>query len=172
MAGNAKAGVRGAWEKAVAISREPSARRFLKFCAVGASGVVVNLAALALFGDGLGIHANIAAALAIELSIISNFLLNDGWTFSERNEGPRWLRMGRFHAVSLVGAAIQWTVFVTLNATVAAWILHLPGETWSVVTRPPDVGFYMYLSQLSGVVIATAWNFGANNFWTWRTPEG
>jgi len=149
--------------------------RFAKFCAVGASGVVVNLGCLALFADLLGAQANLAAALSIEISINTNFLINELWTFRDRRDGSggvarRWLR---FHAVSFVGAALQWSVFVALNAVVA-WIVG-NGATEGIVSAiadPPDVGRWMYASQLAGIAVATLWNFTANFFWTWKREKG
>jgi dolichol-phosphate mannosyltransferase len=152
--------------------------RFLKFCAVGASGVLVNLGCLGLFARAIGVQANLAAAMAIEISIITNFLINEAWTFRDRRaEGAFRRRLLRFHLVSLVGAALQWLVFVTLNAAIAAafggpaasadagWL-----QRWVVgpVLDPADVGDWVYVSQLAGIAIATFWNFFANFYWTWK----
>jgi dolichol-phosphate mannosyltransferase len=147
--------------------------RFAKFCAVGASGVLVNMGCLALFAELLGAQANVAAALSIEISINTNFLINELWTFRDRRSGPgstghRWLR---FHAVSFIGAALQWSVFVAGNALVAWSAGRAPGLV-SAIADPPDVGAWMYLSQLVGIGIATLWNFMANFFWTWKHGTG
>ena len=143
--------------------------RFMKFCTVGASGVVVNLGCLALFTGVFGVQANLAAALAIEVSINTNFLINELWTFRDRSAGKSGFlkRLVRFHLVSLVGAAIQWVVFVGMNSIVAMAC----GQDVSLVaavTDPPDVGSWMYLSQLTGIGVATIWNFIANFYWTWK----
>jgi putative flippase GtrA len=155
--------------------------RFAKFCAVGASGVVVNMGCLALLADALGAQANLAAALSIEISINTNFLINELWTFRDRRDPSggaprRWLR---FHAVSFVGAALQWSVFVALNA-VFAWIVGVGGAAGDgaragvlpAISDPPDVGRWMYVSQLAGIAVATLWNFTANFFWTWKREKG
>lgn len=147
--------------------------RFAKFCAVGASGVFVNMGSLALLADLLGVQANAAAALSIEISVNTNFLINELWTFRDRrggagSAGHRWLR---FHAVSFVGAALQWSVFVAGNALVARALGRAPGLLDAVVS-PPDVGAWMYASQLAGIGVATLWNFMANFFWTWKHETG
>lgn len=152
--------------------------RFLKFCVVGASGVVVNMGCLTLFARVMGIHANVAAALAIEVSIVTNFLVNEAWTFRDRRtSGALPSRMVRFHLVSLVGAALQWIVFVAANAVFATALgIPLAGagggwiERWIIhpVLTPPDVGSWMYLAQLAGIAVATFWNFFANFYWTWK----
>ena len=157
--------------------------RFLRFCTVGASGVVVNLATLALF-DALGVNKILASAAAIEISILSNFAANDFWTFKDRGERQgRFGRMIQFQLVSLVGALVQFTVFVLSFfcwAHMFGYGAELPDETNLVsllsavrafIADPPEVGAGMYLSQLIGIGIATGWNFAANLFWTWRRPE-
>ncbi|MCP4604768.1 MAG: GtrA family protein [Proteobacteria bacterium] len=165
--------------------------QFLKFCTVGASGVVVNLGILALLSDGFGIQINIASAVAIEISINSNFFINELWTFRDHNDdsgikgfSKRWLQ---FHAVSIVGGIVQWTIFIAVNM---CWLLMLEGGTavgeysamgadWldhyilGPIAHPPDVDNLKYLSQLFGIGIATLWNYFANFYWTWKqkTPE-
>jgi putative flippase GtrA len=162
-------------------------RRFMKFCTVGASGVVVNMATLALLAEIVAVNDNLASALAIAVSILSNFLLNDVWTFRDRRAAARafWRRLVRFFVVSLLGAVIQWTVFVlgnfaifslTIPADVVAahWDLSAGtsiGDVVAIVSRPPPVGAWKYLSQLCGIALATGWNFLANVYWTWASIE-
>jgi putative flippase GtrA len=149
--------------------------RFVKFCAVGASGVLVNLGTLGLLADGLGLQVNAAAALAILVSINTNFAINELWTFRDRRAagdgglGRRWLR---FHLVSLAGGAIQWLVFVGANLAFAS-LLGAQGSQASAGVRaavldPGDVGAWKYLSQLAGIGVATLWNYFANFHWTWK----
>jgi putative flippase GtrA len=161
--------------------------RFIKFSCVGASGVGVNLAALFFFADVLRLHANFSSALAIEVSILSNFLLNEYWTFRDRRmeSGTFGLRALRFNLVSLVGALVQWSVFVYANLAWAIMIFspadllayHAAAENllqrWVLhpVLQPPEVGYLMYASQLLGIGIATFWNFLVNVHWTWRKHE-
>lgn len=158
-------------------------RRFLKFCSVGASGVVVNLGAMWVLLELLGVHTNISSAAAIELSIFSNFALNEIWTFGDHEASTSLRRRAaRFHVVSLVGAALQWTVFVAANVGWLALVAepgamgeYLAGDSgfWAryvvrPILDPPDVGHLTYVSQLVGIGVATGWNFIANFHWTWR----
>lgn len=157
---------------------------FLKFAIVGASGVIVNLAALAIF-SALGLRSSLASALAIQVSIGTNFVINDRWTFVDRRSNERWWgRALRFELISLVGAVIQWTVFIGGNVAllwldaggdgVAAW--YAAGEPSALkplvhpIAHPPEVGYGIYLSQLAGIAVATGWNFFANLIWTWKAP--
>ena len=64
----------------------------VKFVLTGLSGVFVNLGSFQLLLS-LRVHELLASPIAIELSIISNFLLNNYWTFSDRTlSGKRRVR--------------------------------------------------------------------------------
>lgn len=155
--------------------------QFIKFAAVGASGVLVNLGAFSAF-LALGVRSSVASALAIQVSILSNFAVNELWTFRGHRTGGSVLgRAARFQLVSLVGAVMQWTVFIAGNV---AWLWALDGSAafdeyfagaegitgrlQRSVVEPPDVGVWLYVSQLAGIGVATGWNFLANFYWTWR----
>ncbi len=154
--------------------------RFIKFGLVGASGVGVNLAVLWL-GLQVGLRSTAASALAIELSILSNFIVNELWTFAELRPGSRGGRMVRFQLVSLVGAAAQFAVFVlgnllalrlTQGADALGAYFDGDGSLWAryaqrPVVDPPAVGAWVYVNQLAGIAVATGWNFLANVKWTW-----
>lgn len=58
-------------------------RQFIKFGTVGFIGFIVNALGLELFYR-IGLTPGLAAAFGAELAIISNFTLNNLWTFSER----------------------------------------------------------------------------------------
>ena len=58
--------------------------RWLKFNAVGAAGIAVQLGALALFKSGLGIHYLWATALAVEVAVLHNFYGHVRWTWADR----------------------------------------------------------------------------------------
>jgi putative flippase GtrA len=97
-------------------------KKFLKFCAVGFSGVFVNLGALTLF-TSFGLLSSLASALAIYISILSNFVMNEWWTFrDQRGSTGIVTRALRFQVVSLVGAAIQWSIFLIVNVGCLWWI--------------------------------------------------
>jgi len=76
--------------------------RWLKFNAVGALGIGVQLLALALFKGVFGIHYLIATAMAVETAVLHNFVWHEHWTWRDRNllePGRRSLlgRLLRFH---------------------------------------------------------------------------
>ncbi|MEQ7739107.1 GtrA family protein [Escherichia coli] len=64
----------------------PVAGRMSKFAAVGAFGTVLNLAIMAVI-LGLGSHYLLAAIVATELTILSNFLMQERLVFRDRLDG-------------------------------------------------------------------------------------
>ena len=56
--------------------------KFFKFCMVGFSGYIINALALELFFR-LGIPLGFSAAIGTEMAIISNFSLNNIWTYNK-----------------------------------------------------------------------------------------
>jgi dolichol-phosphate mannosyltransferase len=125
--------------------------RFIKFCLVGASGVGVNLGIFWLLTRYGGMRESdfLALAIAIEVSIITNFILNEFITFRDRRApGASFiLRLLKFNAICVAGAGIQ--------AGVYALFYHV----W---------GVYDILSDLIGIIIATLWNYVLNIWLTWK----
>jgi dolichol-phosphate mannosyltransferase len=137
--------------------------RLVRFGMVGATGVGVNLAALWLLAEVAGVRDVPASAIAIEASILWNFVLNDAFTYRDRNAGARAgrvERLARYNAVSLVGFAIQLGAVVVLRAVA----LHL--------LEREALGALRYPVQCAGIVLATAWNFTGNLRFTWAQRPG
>lgn len=130
--------------------RSGEATRFARFLVVGGGGALVNLGSLAYLHGVLGVHYLLAGAAAIELGLLWNFSLNALWTFRDRVPSTaRGLAraLGRDHAVRAGG--------ILLNLGILALLAGLAGV-------PP------VLAQAVGIVVATAWNFGGNQVWTWE----
>lgn len=87
---------------------------FIKFNVVGLSGVGVNEGAflLLLYSH---MYYLLASAIAIEISIVSNFIFNDYWTFRDRRHGHMAARMAKFNLLMLIGLVVQ--VAVVFGAT-------------------------------------------------------
>jgi dolichol-phosphate mannosyltransferase len=125
-------------------------RRFIKFCLVGASGVLVNMGLLWLLTEVVGLFYLVSAAIAIETSIINNFILNDIWTFRDRRAPGRTaglVRLLKFNLVSAAGIGINMGVLWTCTEV---------------------LGIYYLISNLCGIAAAMLWNFIINLSWTWR----
>ena len=57
-----------------------------------------------------GIYLLYASTVAIEVSILSNFVLNDLWTFRDRRSGSAWSRLVRFNLLMLAGLVVNASV--------------------------------------------------------------
>ncbi|HEX7125151.1 MAG TPA: GtrA family protein [Thermodesulfobacteriota bacterium] len=123
--------------------------RLARFLAVGAVGAVVNLGTLALL-LAAGLNKYLASPIAIEASILSNFVLHETWTFADRPRSDSlWVRGLKFKSVALLALLASYAAFVLLSRLV-------PGI-------PPTV------AQAIGILPGTAINYLCNSRWTF--PE-
>ncbi len=132
------------------MKRKGELLRFGKFCAVGLSGVVVNEGLLWLLTEMIGIRCDISWYFSTEASIISNFILNDYFTFPDRRSAGAksfGFRLFKFNAVSLPGLAISRGIF------------------WLLTT---GVQLHYLIANLVGIAVATLWNYLVNTWWTWK----
>lgn len=118
--------------------------KLVKFLLVGGLGTLVNTGLLVLLYHYAHLALIVASALATELAICHNFVLNDYWTFGRR--GLSMNRFARFNAVSVGG---QFVTIATL---------------WGLVRF---AGMHYVLANLIGVGLAVMWNFAVNVHWTW-----
>jgi putative flippase GtrA len=100
--------------------------RWVKFSAVGATGIFVQVMTLALLLRVAGLHYLAATALAVEASVLHNFIWHRRWTWKDRPQSRAALMLLRFNltsgAMSLAGNLILMFVLVNqvgLNALVA-----------------------------------------------------
>lgn len=85
---------------------------FIRFCVVGTIGFIINVIGLETFYR-LGLKPGPAAALGAEFAIVSNFILNNFWTFSHKKikRGGNVLRKFlQFNLVAVGAVIIQWLV--------------------------------------------------------------
>lgn len=126
--------------------------KMIKFGLVGLSGILVNLSFLYFFTEYLGFYYIIASLIAIEISILSNFFLNDLWTFNPGNKMDsftqnRFQRLFSFQFISIIGVIIN------------VGILYILTEFF---------GIYYLISNLGGIVAAFFWNYLLNRHFTWK----
>ena len=100
--------------------------RWAKFSAVGAGGIAVQAVALAVLLRLAGLHYLLATALAVEASVLHNFIWHRRWTWRDRAQSRTLAMLVRFNltsgAMSLAGNLLLMFVFVgglKLNAIVA-----------------------------------------------------
>lgn len=151
--------------------RMHESRQIIKFLVVGTVGFLVNAAVLYVLDDtSLGsflpppdISGNFllfplkdtrlfwASVMAVETSIISNFVLNENWTFKTRDRsGSPIVRFSRFNVSSLGSPLISLTVINTLT---------------------PHFGFPKLISLAIGTILGLFWNYTMNVLWIWRVHK-
>jgi dolichol-phosphate mannosyltransferase len=156
--GGSKLGPRQYWEFILHLLRlswqTGELNRFLKFSAVGGSGVLVNMGVLILLTSAsLGYLSS--GIFAVETAIVTNFLLNEFWTFSDfSKKRPGWVRrMIRF---------LKFNLFCAGGAVINLGVLWMLTEY---------AGVYYLLSNLFGIGAATLWNYGINANITWESAR-
>jgi dolichol-phosphate mannosyltransferase len=122
--------------------------RFLLFCLVGTSGLVVHLIALSLATQLAAIAFGPAQTLATVCAITWNFVLNNVFTYrDQRLSGWRFLTgLVRFQVICAIGAVS--------NVGIATWIYDYDSRWW--------------LAGLAGAMIGTVWNFVVSAAFVWR----
>lgn len=152
---------------------QSTARRIIKFAVVGASGVVVNLAVFhsvlwgfsesALSSD---IRVFVANAIGIVVSIFTNFMLNDRWTWGDRVKGDRrrdWLSRVFKYYVSASGAAGVQLAVTSLSFA----LVFDPAIDTRVFGLDVDATFAL----LTGIACGMFINFAASHLWAFRDME-
>jgi putative flippase GtrA len=71
--------------------------RWLKFNAVGAGGIVVQLVTLAGLKSLLGMDYLLATALAVEAAVVHNYLWHERFTWADRVAENSWIRFVKFN---------------------------------------------------------------------------
>jgi dolichol-phosphate mannosyltransferase len=132
------------------MSRTGEFWRFVKFIGVGISGTGVNEGVLALVRTFTDWHGVFQLIPGIEVSIITNFLLNDFFTFADRRSGKVGSFFGRllkYNLFAAAGAFINWGI--------AALLYN-------------NAGLDIYLANIIGIVIAFLWNYFFSTIWAWK----
>ena len=121
---------------------------FMKYSLVGVSGVFVNLGLYLFLTRYYEISEVVAPLIAIESALISNFILNNFWTFGKRITQSRIrVKFVKFHLVSGFSALINYLAFLTLFLV---------------------FGLYDILANLIGIGLAAIVNYLINSNWTWK----
>jgi len=134
--------------------KDPKTQQFMKFAVVGFIGYVVNAVGLEVFYRA-GLSPGPATAVATELAIINNFILNNIWTFAEKKI-VSWQRIPykffEFNFTSL-GALIIQTVVVWMGTSFF-------GDQWRQILLIFAIGF-----------LVLPYNFFMYTTFIWKTRK-
>lgn len=122
--------------------------RFVSFAAVGALGVLVHLAVLAVMRQATPLDFAIDQGIATVVAMVFNFQLNNAITYREqRLRGPRlWRGLFLFMLVCGVGAIANIGI---------ANVLYQQHTTWTV-------------AGAIGAVLGVVWNYAVSSTLVWR----
>jgi putative flippase GtrA len=127
-----------------ALARRENWLQLIRFCLVGASGYVVNLAVYTLLLKVVGAHYLLAATGSFLVAVTSNYTWNRLWTFRGQRGHVAYQGL-RFLVVSTIALAANLAILALL---VDAF----------------DVG--KVLAQATAIVLVTPWNFVGNKLWS------
>jgi putative flippase GtrA len=120
--------------------------KLLRFCVVGASGMVVDFGVTWLCKEKLHWNKYLSNSLGFVIAATNNYLWNRLWTFA--SQSPEVVReYSSFLLISLVGLGLTNLIIYLLRGK-----LHLN----------------FYWSKLVAIGCVTLWNFGMNYVFTFR----
>lgn len=122
-------------------------RQFVKYCLVGAIGLVVNLAVYSLLVKGAHFHYLAAATFSFTVAVTNNFVLNKFWTFGNP-QGTMFVQAGRFLIVSATSLLLNLLV------------LRLLIEDLNLNNK--------IIAQAIAISLVTVFNFTGNKMWSFR----
>ncbi|MDX2471606.1 MAG: GtrA family protein [SAR324 cluster bacterium] len=124
---------------------------FLLYCIVAGSGVIVNLGTLQI-AKMLNLGDQLALVIAIEISMATNFVLHNLWTFNKirlRGSAIFWGYV-KFHMINLIGGGINISVALTVKE---------------------QFGLHIVVSSFIGILLAMIWNYNFNKKITWKSTH-
>ena len=139
--------------------------RIFKFALVGGIGATVQLLTLPLWR--LIFPYQLAFFLAVEVAVLSNFGLNNIWTFADRKLllGQIPIKLIQFNLASAGSIVIQQLVALIGEFGIGLFNLF----TIPIVDYQIDTGT---IYAVSGILIGMFWNFFAYNRFIWQSKTG
>lgn len=120
--------------------------KFIKFCVVGGSGVIVDFGVTYLCKEIAKLNKYVSNSIGFIVAATTNFFLNRFWTFSYQGSGM--LRQyAMFFLFSLIGLGLNNSII---------YLLHGKGK------------LNFYLSKLFAIGVVTFWNFFMNYFFNFQ----
>jgi len=120
--------------------------KFLKFAAVGATGVIVDYGFTYLFKEKFKVHKYLANSIGFTIAASTNYVLNRIWTFESDNPDIA-VEYGEFLVISIIGLGLN---------NLLLWIFH------------SKFNLNFYVAKLVAIGFVTIWNFLANYFITFN----
>lgn len=127
--------------------------RLSRFAVVGGAAAALQTALLYLLVDTVGLYYLVGAVVAIEITILSQYVVNDAWTFADRLNGGGTFLSGLLRTNLVRGSAIP----------LQTGLLYL-------FVAYGEVGYLV--ANLCAIIPAGVYRYVLDARWTWRTaPE-
>ena len=120
--------------------------KFIKFCVVGFSGMIIDFGATWLLKEKVKINKYIANSIGFILAASSNYIWNRLWTFESHND-QLTQEYFSFFIISIAGLIINNLIL-------------------SLLTDRLKLNFY--LSKVFAIGVVTIWNFLMNFLFTFK----
>ena len=118
--------------------------KFIKFCIVGFSGLIIDFIITYISKEKLKIHKYISNSLGFIIAVCTNYYLNRIWTF-DSNSTQIFEEYTSFFIVSIIG-------LITNN--IFLYLFH------------EKLGKQFYISKFIAILLTSFWNFFANYYFT------
>ncbi len=127
-------------------------KRFIKYCIIGISGIFVNTFVLYFFTSVLNIFYLLSSVIAYEVSILTNFVLNDSWTFKDM------IIDGKSH--DFITRAIYYNSAMVTGAILGIFLLYILTSIFSIK--------YLIFSNIISIIIVFLWRYYASITMVWK----
>jgi dolichol-phosphate mannosyltransferase len=97
----------------------------------------------------LGLPVKFGGIIAIETAILSNFMLNNFWTWKDSRDTPFLQRLLKYHGVTIFSGGINYGILLLLT----------------------HFGLYYLIANMIGIGCGMIINFFFNHFWTFRKEK-
>ncbi|OYR67530.1 polysaccharide biosynthesis protein GtrA [Halorubrum ezzemoulense] len=127
----------------------PIAVQMRRFIVVGALTAGLQLALLWLFVDTAGLNYIVGATIAIEITIVCSYVLNNAWTFrASRNTGASEYLAGLLKTNLVRGTAIP--IQLGVLAALVEW-----------------AGVMYLIANVAAILVSGLYRFVLDAHWTW-----
>lgn len=137
--------------------------RFIRFMIVGCIGAFVDFGIFNLLVQLIHVLPVIASVVSFVSAVISNFIWNRYWTYSDSRSKPILSQMIQFTIVNVIGLIIRTPLFAFLENPLGKFFnvlnLQLPFSS-------EFLGHNSALAIAVGTVML--WNFFINRYWTYN----
>lgn len=114
--------------------------KFLKFCLIGFSGMLVDFGATWLCKEKFKWNKYVSNSIGFVLAATNNYIWNRWWTFQSDNANIP-IEYGKFFLISIIGLGLN---------NLVVYLLH------------EKLKWNFYLAKLIAVGVVTVWNFTMN----------